>query len=107
MTRDQYNKWIAALRSGEFGQTTKVMKDENSFCCLGLFCHVNGLDNMRRETLDYANWVGNFYASNGRYQNDESPVLCLAEYNDIGKTFVQIADIIEANLEGWVIINDN
>lgn len=36
-------KWIAALRSGLYSQTTGVLKDENGYCCLGVLCDISGL----------------------------------------------------------------
>lgn len=38
------NKWVAALQSGEYKQTTgKLGSVEEGFCCLGLACHISGL----------------------------------------------------------------
>ncbi|MGA0595643.1 hypothetical protein [Enterovirga sp. CN4-39] len=33
-------RWVAALRSGEFKQTTGTLKDSKGYCCLGVLCHV-------------------------------------------------------------------
>ena len=36
MNPDIKKKWIAALESGEYSQTTQRLKDANGFCCLGV-----------------------------------------------------------------------
>lgn len=80
-------KWIKALRSGEFKQTTGHLKDTHGFCCLGV---LRTLDPKIRR------------ARNG----DEilSPATCglprevqqiLASKNDDGKGFKAIANYIE------------
>ena len=39
-TQELKDKWLEALRSGEYSQTTETLKDENGFCCLGVLCDV-------------------------------------------------------------------
>lgn len=33
-------RWLAALRSGKYSQTTDALRDERGFCCLGVLCDV-------------------------------------------------------------------
>lgn len=33
-------KWVSALESGKYRRTTTQLRDENSFCCLGVACDV-------------------------------------------------------------------
>lgn len=33
-------KWVSALRSGEYPQTTGRLHDEDGYCCLGVLCEV-------------------------------------------------------------------
>lgn len=33
-------KWLQALRSGEYEQTTGCLSDENGYCCLGVLCEI-------------------------------------------------------------------
>lgn len=35
-------KWVAALRSGKYTQTTGQLSRRGSFCCLGVACEVFG-----------------------------------------------------------------
>lgn len=32
--------WLAALRSGDYVQTTCTLKDDTGYCCLGVLCRV-------------------------------------------------------------------
>jgi len=47
MQEDLKQKWLEALRSGEFKQGRAVLHntDDNSFCCLGVLCTVD--DNVK------------------------------------------------------------
>lgn len=110
------DKWVAALRSGEYKQGKGILKEEVDgevrHCCLGLLCEVLGVDNRRD---------GNFWVF-----DDRSRVLpeiasrecglqscdgdCawgpLTELNDTGSTFAQIADIIESRPEGLFVTEE-
>jgi hypothetical protein len=33
-------KWVAALRSGKYKQTSEVLYDYEGFCCLGVLCDI-------------------------------------------------------------------
>ena len=105
-------KWLTALRSGDYTQTTGNLRTEQGHCCLGVLCDI----------VDPTRWVdapGNRY----RYQykaSTEYDLLvneflpedigdlvkmplhgqqsALANMNDAGCTFAYIADYIENNL---------
>ena len=36
----QFEKWIKALRSGKYKQTTGTLQDDQGYCCLGVACKV-------------------------------------------------------------------
>src|SRR5258708_27314920 len=38
MNAEVKKKWVDALKSGEYQQTTGTLKDNNSYCCLGVLC---------------------------------------------------------------------
>jgi hypothetical protein len=48
MKKEVQEKWVAALRSGEYKQTREILRDEEGFCCLGvltdLYIQENGLE---------------------------------------------------------------
>lgn len=116
--------WVEALRSGEYEQCTSVLRStDNKFCCLGVLCElavkegVIGPPEINNQTSYYiydkvnnggsvtylkrgiyppyevTYWAG-LHNRYGEYCNTS-----LAEHNDNGMTFDQIADIIEANVE--------
>ena len=39
-TKNQIQKWVLALRSGEYSQTTGKLQDDCGHCCLGVACDV-------------------------------------------------------------------
>jgi hypothetical protein len=87
-------KWVEALRSGKYKQTTEgFFKYEGRFCCLGVLCVVAGqpalLDN------DGGNWP---FVDNEAGLDGIS--MLLATMNDEGSSFPDIADWIEANIPG-------
>ena len=99
--------WIKALRSGKYKQTTlKLLREDGSCCALGVAClvyeeHVKPLtkklvadfytfspyDNILPSEVQ--EWLG---CDGGCNLNGQPPVYSL---NDDGKTFEEIADILE------------
>ena len=37
-------KWIKALRSGKYRRAQGQLRKGRGFCCLGVLCHINGID---------------------------------------------------------------
>jgi len=115
-------RWLEALRSGEYKQTTENLRDINGFCCLGVLCDLHAKERgtnweqlidsyqLYGETqtlpLSVQEWAGldndiggmvDFeYESDGvMYVKSDS----LPELNDSwNKNFNEIADLIEAQL---------
>ena len=106
-------KWVDALRSGDYKQTQNRLHNEYGFCCLGVLCDLYGKENnVEWEPSIYYNndyefqhmvtvlplsvmeWAGveevNPYVNGGPFT--------LAELNDQGSTFNEIADVIEEHL---------
>jgi hypothetical protein len=55
LNKDAIRKWVEALRSGKYQQTTGRLADRNGFCCLGVACEVaieNGLRLRKKESGD-------------------------------------------------------
>jgi hypothetical protein len=95
--------WVEALRSGNYQQvqgTLKGKKDNGSvgYCCLGVFCEINNRDMKaygfyedgsplhegENEHYDYCReMIGDIVVDKGTKMNDE------------GKSFYEIADMIE------------
>lgn len=100
-------KWLAALRSGEYKQgQCALRKKDNKFCCLGvladLYAKEMGIEWKMEEDcykiLDQGGtlpiWIADWaeIMSDGYVDRDH---LTLASMNDHGHTFSEIADVIE------------
>ena len=94
-------KWLTALRSGEYYQGKLYLGKSNRNCCLGVACIVAGIkpDYIESERLIHEDML---------YLSQELPKELLAGYNlanrlvnlnDIGSSFLFIADWIENNVE--------
>lgn len=122
MSKENVRKWVDALRSGEYEQTTGRLRDDAGFCCLGVACDLYGKEKNvaweedgvflgRNDLLPPAvrEWLGLdrnnpelAYISPG----DDDIVVGTSSYgvylpaselnDDYGWTFEQIADAIEA-----------
>jgi hypothetical protein len=90
MQQEQRDKWVAALRSGEYTQITGELrrwdaKDSVGHCCLGVYCEVAGIP---YDTDAYF-----------KLNDDIANVEDLWQMNDVaGASFTEIADWIEANV---------
>lgn len=105
-------KWVTALRSGEFEQGRSQLRRGNTFCCLGVLCELYRRTTGNGEWLTggyflgvsdvlspiVRDWAGltesNPVVSDGAHCSASS----LAEKNDTGASFSEIADIIDAEL---------
>lgn len=115
MDKELKEKWLKALRSGEYEQGPGVLcADDSAFCCLGVLCDVAGLEYESKEELgtvvrnykygnscsyrllpqEFAIKVG--LKTDGSFE-DEYGEYALTFLNDHHHTFSEIADIIEAN----------
>ncbi len=110
--------WVSSLRSGEYKQGKYVLKVNDLFCCLGVLCdlHRKHSDNPKewrkiiineKESIHYnsstttlpkvvSDWAG--LSSFNPIIKELGEIMTLAELNDSGKTFIEIADIIEKYL---------
>jgi len=93
-------QWLTALRSGEYRQTDSYLHKGNGFCCLGVLADICGAG---WEQYDFDISEGIFHIKgteetaiyrgpNGEL-SDEAETL--AEMNDNGSGFGEIADYIE------------
>ena len=104
--------WVEALRSGKYEQDKEALQGRKGFCCLGVLCKVaedNGIDVLMDSDgrLDGSHlgkqkkvwrWseLANQEGAFKRIGEDE----WLTQLNDAGKSFSEIADIIESEPEG-------
>ena len=117
MKKEIADRWVKALRSGDYQQTTSKLKTSEGYCCLGVLAEICPLE-IRGEWTDYHHGYstlvkyddGDGIESNVlperiwkwagmRGENPHSGKWSLAEWNDKGSTFAEIADIIEKSWE--------
>lgn len=100
--------FVAALRSGKYGQCKWSLNNGESFCALGLAAHITGcewvpgLDTFGEARLGLIDKDGSFRSAILPEAYDKLYALnlwgsMLHELNDCGFTFPQIADAIEAD----------
>lgn len=111
--------WLAAMRSGKWRQTRRYLEDDNGNCCLGVAIRV--LEAVRPGTVVIRQVVGSttrLFIIDGDVKTGVLPLqaqhyfglrhedgaavigdtrIALTLCNDAGRTFPEIADIIEAN----------
>lgn len=124
MKKADAEKWLSALRSGEYKQGLEALKSpDGSYCCLGVLQHClagkteraksgkdRGLPSQAWmlehgiETLDTPNRGG--IIANCMEGDDAAPIVYhnehesrLHELNDEGYSFNEIADLIEQSVE--------
>lgn len=104
-------KWVSALRSGEYTQGRNRLRDNNSFCCLGVLCDLAAEENVGTwNELDQFCIDDKYFTSAvlfppeavtqnwaGFSNSDMELVSYLAENNDQGFSFTTIAEYIEEN----------
>lgn len=110
MNAEIKQKWIEALRSGEYRQGINYLRgNDNTYCCLGVLCDLYAKEHniewrdsaiFQAKELNVAGTTPHYLPN--RVQewaevNGNNPNL-LGNRNDEGKTFNEIADIIEKEL---------
>ncbi len=105
MDAELKQKWITALRSGEWKQTKSVLRRRfvAEYCCLGVLCEVS------EEGLVYDEFRGDWQAGNPRNRAPHAlargafglslvDIDKLTDLNDTGSDFPAIADWIAENI---------
>ncbi|HET8686480.1 MAG TPA: hypothetical protein VFM18_07425, partial [Methanosarcina sp.] len=106
----RFEKWVAALRSGEYEQTTDYLNAGSGFCCLGVEQNVNTGDVERFENGASRALPSDKYLIDNSIiyihtgNSDKDPQLHLkigassaSKMNDQGRSFSEIADALVAN----------
>lgn len=112
MNQQVKEKWLSALRSGDYQQTQLKLHTDDGFCCLGVLCDLYGKEHNVEWNL-VEDEDHNYYMFQDKKAclppsvvewagvESRNPVICetpLAELNDDGSTFNEIADLIEKHL---------
>lgn len=122
MLNENAKLWVEDLRkNGNLqgrGALHKEVMGEDKFCCLGRACILYNLNNQDNQLSIKFNEITGMYAySNNigtlptrvrdwlglRSQKGIFDDNCLTHLNDSGKTFAEIADIIESEPEGLFV----
>lgn len=109
-------KWIDALKSGEYQQTSEFLRTEQGYCCLGVLCdlYVKEKNNDKvqwKQFNDYYDilledsvlpnevkeWAG-LFDTDVFYTDEDGERVYLAHLNDSGSDFELLAQIIEENI---------
>lgn len=103
LTNEQFDQWVAALRSGDYEQGENCLGHGNEYggyCCLGVLCALNGVD---MNTYGYMTGVDECEIPQGsgleRITNSQRNAL--AKKNDTGYSFRDIADYLEAHRDEY------
>ena len=104
MDQELKNKWVTALRSGDYVQGSGIMRDRhNKFCCLGVLADICDVPIRSLDDTDYRYDFGNDMIRAGTppvgWQGlTESDIMTLSGMNDSGSDFSTIALYIEDTL---------
>jgi hypothetical protein len=113
MNQQVKQKWVDALKSGDYQQTRAALKDQSGFCCLGVLCDLYSketgedwvqdgrnyrfFENDKFPPIAVCDWAGFVNTSNPKVEYGEER-LPLTDLNDTGKSFKEIAAIIQEQL---------
>ena len=104
MEKELKDKWLGALRSGEFAQTTGTLRRDNAYCCLGVLLSVSGKGTwdaqfyeMDEEGAKLKGALGSVGVSIFGIPHDIQYKLVSMNDNE-KRTFAEIADYIETAL---------
>lgn len=98
MQKELEESWVKALRSGEYEQGQGALCNNGQYCCLGVLAEITGnlkpyQDTPYKSMGQYVFFPGmDFFQEVGLSDWDG---YTLAEMNDGGSTFKEIADYIE------------
>lgn len=113
MNKEIMQKWIKALRSGNYKQGKfKLRNSKNEFCCLGVLCnlHAEAHPEIARTEYSKGSYMGysihlpedvckwaELSCPGGGFRYETGKIESLESLNDNGTSFSDIADIIEEN----------
>ena len=118
--RQNRQEWVTALRSGDYKQTSGILRDENGYCCLGVACDLYDSTKWVKVVIDGGveyEYMGDnavlpdeiqlhyglSYRTGSFRVNERLPSNSLIEENDDSTPFSTIADIIESEPEGLLV----
>jgi hypothetical protein len=79
------NKWIKALRGGDYKQTTGALRDDEGFCCLGVLCNIHAQEHP--EVAAKEPWPDEYMGASGLLP------LAVAEWAGLNPSVLDSADV--------------
>lgn len=119
MKADVKEKWVAALRSGNYQQGMRKLRGSHTFCCLGVLCDIAAREGVVEALQSESTSIYRYQAPDGEWsqtslpnavmdwaglQSNDPLVVAegcgvrLSELNDGGSPFEKIASLIEEHL---------
>lgn len=104
MDAELKQKWITALRSGDYQQASGQLRNQHAeFCCLGVLAQISGACVWDDAGDAFVNGVrasmeDEYYLFPEFASLDLETQKHLATMNDNGRTFAEIADWVEKNV---------
>ena len=112
MKKELKERWITALRSGDYVQSQGCLQDQYGWCCLGVLCNIvdgtkwiepdeSAEDGIYEHDYVFGEKVINDIPPREWLENHGLPLGLakeLAEMNDEGIQFVRIAEYIKENV---------
>lgn len=97
MNNEIKEKWVKALRSGEYQQGFGYLQKEGHYCVIGVLCAIN--PEFTAVTFDgITKYNGTAFLPDMRGLLPIDMAIELADRNDLGESFDKLADYIERNL---------
>jgi hypothetical protein len=96
---EQKEKWLTALRSGEYKQGSRQLRNSDGrYCCIGVYAVCNGIE-ISKDGMNMLEKGSAVHYLPLQKQIGPGEVGNLWSMNDAGgKSFLEIADYIEQNL---------
>lgn len=94
------NKWVKALRSGKYKQGRKLLRNsiDNTYCCLGVAAEIAGCYRIKGGWIESKKGMRGISKVPKMLRGESTIPTQLANMNDNGKTFRQIATYIDKKL---------
>lgn len=96
MKADVKERWVAALRSGEFKQGTGRLRDEvGGHCCLGVLCQLVNPEGWEAKKPEHMPWEQTF----NRYKDSE-------EWTKLPEPLREEVEITDEEEKKLIVLND-
>ncbi len=110
MNREAIQKWIDALRSGDYKQCRGRLRRKDSFCATGVLCDVHSKEFNQPDNWHGYNYLGNCVCTPNvvsRWINQRAILINVTGMNDNDDmTFNKIADEIEKRFKFFKKLED-